>query len=252
MLKKINKRLTNWITEKYPDWDLTVALRYLPIARDIKRNFGKETRILDVGSGEFGLATYISKGFDITGTDIVFGKDKERGFKMVEASADKLPFKDNSFDIVVSVDMMEHLPLGIRKKAVFEIIRVAKNRVYLSFPRGRLSIVIDRIISMYYKLTHKMEMEFLKEHLFNGLPNEKEIKNYIFQGAKKYKKPIRVKEKGNTNSFLWFSLLLLGFSEAPILTNIYHKLLFFLPVLNIMHFWPTYRVVFRGDLNDWS
>lgn len=107
------------------------------------------------------------------------------------------------------------------------MIRVAKNRVYLSFPRGRLSAIIDKIISMYYKLTHKGEMEFLKEHLLNGLPHEKGIKNYIFQGANKYKKPIRVKERGNTNSFLWLGLLLLGFSEVPILTNLYHKLLFF-------------------------
>ncbi|MCJ7805569.1 class I SAM-dependent methyltransferase [Patescibacteria group bacterium] len=245
-----SENLKGFLSRKYPNWDITVALRYLPIANDIKRNFGEGTKILDVGSGEFGLATYISKGFDITGTDIVFGKAKGEGFKIVKASADKLPFKDRSFDIVVSVDMMEHLPLGIRKKAVSEMIRIAKDRVYLSFPRGRLSAIIDRIISMYYKLTHKKEMEFLTEHRLNGLPDEKEIKDYIFRGAKEHKKSIRVKEKGNTNSFLWLGLLLLGFSEVPILTNLYHKLLFFLPVLNIIHFWPTYRVVFRGDLND--
>lgn len=114
-----NKKVKDFLSRKYPNWDLTVALRYLPITKDIERNFGKGTKILDVGSGEFGLATYISKGFDIAGTDIVFGKHEEKGFKMVKASADKLPFKNNSFDIVVSIDMMEHLPLGIRKKNSF-------------------------------------------------------------------------------------------------------------------------------------
>lgn len=252
MFKKINRRLTEFLVEKYPNWDITIALRYLPIAGDIKRNFEEGDKILDVGSGEFGLATYLNDSFDITGTDVDFGKRRERKLKVVEASADKLPFKDNSFDGVVCVDMLEHLPSPLRRKAVSEMIRVAKKKVYLSFPRGNLSAMIDRVISKYYKLTHKKELGYLREHQKYTLPEENKIGLLINQAAEKNVKKIQVAKRGNTNSLLWLGLLILGFSEVRIFTNLYHKLLFVLPVLNLMHFWPTYRVSYFVDIKNYD
>lgn len=242
MLKRINQRVTEYINKKYSNWDVSIALRYLPIVKKIKSNFPKGAKILDVGSGEFGLAAYIDKGFDVTGTDIDFGKRRQIGLRIVRASAEKLPFGKDEFDAVVSVDMMEHLPAEIRKKAVEEMLRVAKSKVFISCPRGSLSRKIDALISRYYKYTHKEELGYLNEHRRFGLPTETLLEGSIKEALGKNNKKAKVEKRGNTNLLLWLILLLLGFSQVNILTSVYHKLLLTLPVLNLMHFWPTYRV----------
>jgi ubiquinone/menaquinone biosynthesis C-methylase UbiE len=248
MLKKINQKVTGYINAKFPNWDVTIALRYLPIIKNIRDNYPSGTRVLDVGSGEFGLATYIKKGFDITATDIDFGKQRQKGLRIVKASAESLPFSSEEFEVVVSVDMLEHLPGKIRKKAINEMVRVAKSKVFISCPRGGLSEKIDRLISKYYKLTHKKELEYLNEHLHYGLPSEKILDTYIKEALEANNKKAKIEKKGNTNCLLWLILLLLGFSEVNILTSFYHKLLLILPILGLMHFWPTYRVIYAVSI----
>lgn len=244
MLRKLNRKLTKYIEDKYPNWDASIALRYLPVVEGLEKNLGVGASVLDVGSGEFGMATYCQGKFDITGTDIDFGKHREKNLKIVKASAEKLPFKNSSFDAVVSVDMMEHLPSQIRKKSVSEMIRVARSMVYLSFPTGKLSRAIDGAISRYYKFTHGEGLPFLKEHLQMGLPKAFEIESFISYSLRENNKTGKVSKKGNTNSLLWFILLLLGFSEVNLLTSLYHKLLLALPILKFVHFPPTYRVMY--------
>jgi len=249
VLRTINRKLTKYLEDKYPNWDVSVALRYLPIVDDIKNYLEPDTEVLDVGSGEFGLATYARGKFNITGTDIAFRQSRKQDLKIVKASAEKLPFKDNFFDAVVSVDMMEHLRPEIRKKAVSEMIRVAKHKVYLSFPTGNLSRRIDGAILRYYKFTHKEELPFLREHLQMGLPHTKDIESFIKDSFKQNNKTGQIVKKGNTNSLVWLILLLLGFSEVNLLTSFYHKLLFFLPILKLVHFWPTYRIMYIVGLD---
>jgi len=250
VLKTVNKKLTKYLKDKYPNWDASVALRYLPIINDLDRNFEPGIGVLDVGSGKFGLATYAKGKFAITGTDIAFEQGREQKLKIVKASAEKLPFEENSFDVVVTVDMMEHLSPEIRKKAVSEMVRVAKHRVYLLFPTGRLSSLIDRIILRYYRFTHKEELPFLEEHLRMGLPMPDKIERYIKDSFRDNKKLGTVSKKGNTNSLVWLALLLLGFSQVNLLTSFYHKLLLFLPLSKMVHFWPTYRVMYIVKLGD--
>jgi hypothetical protein len=243
-----NRKLIKYLNYKYPDWDVSVALRYLPIAKDIERSFKKKSSILDVGSGQFGLNTYL-KNYDITGTDIVPGDNNVKS-KVVLASAEKLPFENNSFDVVVSVDMVEHLRPSIRKKAIDEMVRVGRQKLYISFPRGKLSAIVDSLIARYYKLTHKEDLEFLLEHKKYGLPNDIKTFKDIKISAKKFSKSVSVKRSGNTNLLLWIILLIMGFSENKYLTNIYHKLLLFLPILNVFHFWPTYRTLLTVEINE--
>jgi ubiquinone/menaquinone biosynthesis C-methylase UbiE len=245
----LNKKLDKKILEKYPNWDISVALRYLPIVENIEKTIGKKDLVLDVGSGDSGLPTYLKKGFSITTTDINIKDKNYPNFKSVKASAEKLPFKNNSFDAVLSVDMLEHLPENIRRKGIFEIIRVTKKQAYISFPRGNASVLADKLISQYYLKTHKEKMDFLIEHETHGLPKEKEVLGWIEKAGEKYKKNLSIKKKGNTNIFLWIFLLFLGFSNKFLLTNFYRKLLLFFPFLKKINFWPTYRVLYFVKIN---
>lgn len=47
---------------------------------------------------------------------------------MVTGSADRLPYADNSFDVVLNINTAHNLPLDRCKKAINEMIRVGKNK----------------------------------------------------------------------------------------------------------------------------
>jgi ubiquinone/menaquinone biosynthesis C-methylase UbiE len=47
------------------------------------------------------------------------------------ANAKKLPYPDDSFDIVISINTVDHLPLEDCKNAISEINRVAKTNAFI-------------------------------------------------------------------------------------------------------------------------
>lgn len=60
------------------------------------------------------------------------------------ASADRLPFADQSFDLVTSMEVIEHLPQGAYNAALAEIARVSSRWVIITVPykeKRRLSLV---------------------------------------------------------------------------------------------------------------
>lgn len=75
----------------------------------------KGQKILEIGSGNGAMVSYLKKeGFNITGTEInkkyiAFAK-KQFGVKLLPSKGESLPFKDKSFDVVLSFDVFEHIP----------------------------------------------------------------------------------------------------------------------------------------------
>lgn len=83
--------------------------------------------LLDVGCG---TASYL-KIFNCkkTGIDPSAELLKQAKIPVVQGIAEKLPFKDNSFDIVISLTAIHHAD---PKKAVAEMLRVAKRDIVIS------------------------------------------------------------------------------------------------------------------------
>ncbi len=83
-------------------------------------------RVLDVGGGagnllkQFGLRNVIS--LDIGNEPDIIG------------SAERIPFRDDSFEVVTCLDTLEHLPVELRDAAVEELIRVASAAVFITGP----------------------------------------------------------------------------------------------------------------------
>ena len=159
--------------------NIDVKLRYLPLIRFIKKNKKEGESILEVGGGDIGISRFLDE--KITICDTCF-KDREISSNKVISiygDARKLPFKDNSYDFVLSSDMLEHIDEKDRKKAIREMLRVSRNYVIAGVPCGEKSHIYEkRIFNFIKKLTGK-EHKWLKEHVANGIPDEKEIKSYF-------------------------------------------------------------------------
>ena len=103
-------------------------------------NENKNTSILDAGCGEGFIADYIynnTKIKNITGIDINkdsldFASSINKKIKYKKDDIYKLSFKDKQFDIVMTLEVLEHLDNP--KKALKEIIRVAKKKLIISVP----------------------------------------------------------------------------------------------------------------------
>ncbi|SRR6266487_1849512 len=109
--------------------------RFEKTVEEIKENTKARDEILDVGCGE-GKIWQLFPNLHVTGLD--FSEDNlkkaKRYLKPVLGTAEKLPFKDNSFDMVIASEIMEHLIHP--DKLLTEIDRVLKKggRAFITFP----------------------------------------------------------------------------------------------------------------------
>ena len=95
----------------------------------------------------------------------------------VLGSADALPFCDDSFDIVLCVDTMEHLHVGQRRPALMEMRRIARpgGRVVVAFPADRAGERLDRRLNAAFRRRHGLDHPWLVEHIETGLPRTAEV-----------------------------------------------------------------------------
>jgi SAM-dependent methyltransferase len=85
-----------------------------------------DKRVLDVGSGQGALQDLV---IDFTGLDISSTAARFYHKPFVVGSATELPFPDDSFDAVWTIDVLEHVPQP--EKALSEIRRVLRPDGYL-------------------------------------------------------------------------------------------------------------------------
>jgi len=90
----------------------------------------KPESILEIGVGNKTVWNFLKKeGFNIKTLDI----DQERKPDFV-GSIDEMPFNDNSFDLVLCAEVLEHLPFEKFEKCLEELKRVSKKNIVLSLP----------------------------------------------------------------------------------------------------------------------
>ncbi|BAW29283.1 hypothetical protein MTHERMMSTA1_07830 [Methanosarcina thermophila MST-A1] len=93
-------------------------------------------RIIDIGCGE-GFIINCLDFSDITGVDISksalkLARDKNRNFNLCAGSVYELSFKNDSFDLAIATEVLEHLEEP--ERAIQEIRRVSRNYCVFSVP----------------------------------------------------------------------------------------------------------------------
>ena len=132
-------------------------------ARIIKRELNPHGLLLDVGAGT-GIATSIFEDCcNCTALDPSIELLKQYSGTKVVGRAEYLPFKDNSFDCVVSITALHHADL---ERAFSEIQRVAKPNAKIGvsfFKRAANFPQAKRLFAGFECIEQKFDVIFLKK-----------------------------------------------------------------------------------------
>jgi SAM-dependent methyltransferase len=92
------------------------------------------------------------------------------------AAGDKQPFPNESFDTVLSLDVLEHLPSTAREPFLREMVRLARRFVVIGAPTAS-----EDTIRLEESLAQSLmgEQDFLKEHREMGLPEASEVEAFF-------------------------------------------------------------------------
>lgn len=90
--------------------------------------------IIDIGCGNGIITNALQETFDVTGVDRSHKALENLKTKKILASAESIPVDDNSFEIVLSSELLEHLEDEIFYKAIDEMKRISKKYILLSVP----------------------------------------------------------------------------------------------------------------------
>ena len=97
-------------------------------------NFPKGSLVLDIPCGTGRVSKYLyDLGYNVIGADISpdmldIAKNKYP-IPFVQKDIEHIDYKDNSFDVIVCVRMMGHLPYENKIRALYEMKRIAKNLI---------------------------------------------------------------------------------------------------------------------------
>jgi len=154
---------------------LNQLTRLAPVLHLIRETGGSE--LLDAGSGSRGVAPWLP-GWRVTALDSHFddygaaeGPREEAAARAVVGDIRDIPFADREFDVVLALDVMEHVDPADRPRALAELARVAGRRLVVACPAGAEALEADR------RLARRLPRPpgWLDEHLANGFPEPAEL-----------------------------------------------------------------------------
>jgi len=154
---EVRQRFYAEIDRVYPDWSNTYGQYNPPVGLlALIDHLPRDTRILEVGAGGgFTLERLHATGFnrltglDLTESTLAAMRGRAPAAHLVAADAEALPFRDGSFDLLLSSDVVEHLPA--LEKHFAEAARLLADDGYYLFktPNRLMAQAYYRMRGMY-------------------------------------------------------------------------------------------------------
>lgn len=171
----------------------------------------RQYRVLDVGGhtpafwpGFPSMAAVMVPDASVAVVDVIPGSELKN---YIRASGLDLPFPDGAFDLVCSLDTLEHIPAEHRPLLLSELLRVTRDGLYLAFPfdspsnRWAESILVD-----YTSVLLKDPVPALLEHRQFGLPDRGQVDHWLSENGYS----CIGFEQGNTD--VWLLMMMTYFS----------------------------------------
>jgi len=212
--------------------------RYQPILRLIRKY--RPSSLIEIGSGSKGIGEFCSAKF--VGVDIAFEGNAVPHINLVQASGAKLPFRDNSFEMAICMDVLEHVEPSSRGQVIQEALRVASRFVVIGFPAGNPAQDSDLKLIAWCKQKKASVPGWLDEHMRFPFPEEAQVVSSLTPG-------LTFLHLGNEN--LWLHRIICKWELHPSVlmrrcAYMFAYRLRFLSgfILSLVNFPPYYRALF--------
>jgi GT2 family glycosyltransferase len=140
--------------------------------------------VLDVGGhtekfwpGFSSLAGVLIPGAQVAVVDLISTAGLQN---YIQASGVQLPFRDGAFDLVCSLDTLEHVPCEQRPALLAELLRVTRDGLYLAFPFDSASNRwAESMVREYTNVVLQNPVPALLEHRQFGLPDRESVTRWF-------------------------------------------------------------------------
>lgn len=202
-IRSVAKRLVGWesptargpaaLLRAFFLRDMDAGVRYGPLVGQVRA----AARVLEVGSGPAGIAPFARRR--VIGADLSFDGPRDLRLHPVTARGSALPFPGKAFDVVVCVDVLEHVPEGERAAVMAELARVCAERLLIAVPTGPDAAAADRAADELHRRTGHGGHRWLAEHIECGLPEADDIRRLVVTAGGRV-----VSERRYTPIWLWW------------------------------------------------
>lgn len=171
------------------------------ILTQLYANTARQINILDVGGGSEYFEQQLRQSglkFKLTVLDIIERPKRMKNVTYIVGDATAMTFQDNSFDIVVSTDVYEHIIPAGKKAFLTECLRVAKEVCIIAAPFMTLGVdEAEVVVNDFNKKLFGSGQNWLEEHLEFGKPDPTMVKQVLDKQSLSYD------EFGTQNLVTW-------------------------------------------------
>lgn len=103
----------------------------LDLGADMVGTLDRDARVLDAGCGSGAALPWLHRAtddlvaaFDWAESALTFCRRADPCQVLARASVEHLPYRDETFDLVTSADVLQHVPVDVARRAVEEVARV--------------------------------------------------------------------------------------------------------------------------------
>lgn len=151
------------------------------------RKKGQSFKILEVGANEHRNLEVFLPDDTITYLDIQLPEHLMNDPQYILGDATNMEFEDNTFDIIVAMDVFEHIFPEQRQSFIRELQRVSQEFFVITAPFDSDKVrAAEKRLNTLYRSIYNEGYIWLEEHYINGLPILEELTQFLIEQNIKY------------------------------------------------------------------